>query len=233
MIAGSAEVFEPGHPRRYHRTRGSRSGIRSHDLTRTVHDVIQEVTTLALTRRGRLVVSVVGALALVAVGGIALALTGHAPAVIQEAVDNVTGQSHAPEPPPTCPLTGTPAPARRGPSPAGAGRQGREHARRVPARRPPERRRRLRGARRGRHHALHGALPVQGRQAGRAGPERAHHGSEGVDPVRPALGDRVLGRPARRASTRSSARGSSATTRTRAATRSGATTRGTSRTTCS
>ena len=65
---------------------------------------------MALTRRGRLVVSVVGALALVAVGGIALALTGHAPAVIQEAVDNVTGQSHAPEPPPTCPLTGTPAP---------------------------------------------------------------------------------------------------------------------------
>jgi hypothetical protein len=65
---------------------------------------------LALTRRGRLVVSVFGALTLVAVGGIALALTGHAPAVIQEAVDSVTGQSHSPKPPPTCPLTGRPAP---------------------------------------------------------------------------------------------------------------------------
>lgn len=65
---------------------------------------------MALTRRGRLALSVVGALALVAVGGIALALTGHAPEVIQKAVDNVTGQTHAPEPPPTCPLTGTPAP---------------------------------------------------------------------------------------------------------------------------
>jgi hypothetical protein len=65
---------------------------------------------LALTRRGRIVVSVAGALALVAVGGIALALTGHAPAVIQKAVDNVTGVDHASTPPPTCPLTGKPAP---------------------------------------------------------------------------------------------------------------------------
>ncbi len=87
--------------------------------------------------------------------------------------------------------------ARRGPSPAGAGRQGREHARRVPARRSPERRRGVRGARRGRHHAVHGALPVPGRQAGRARPERAHHGPEGVDPVRPAFGHRLLGRSAR------------------------------------
>ena len=95
---------------------------------------------MALTRRGRLVVSVVGALALVAVGGIALALTGHAPAVIQQAVDKVTGETHEPEPPPTCPLTGEPAPARRGPAPAGAGGQGREHARRAtrsPASRAP------------------------------------------------------------------------------------------------
>ncbi len=66
---------------------------------------------MALTRRGKVVVSVAGALALVGVGGIALALTGHAPAVIQQAVDNVTGQEHTPAPPPpTCPLTGKPAP---------------------------------------------------------------------------------------------------------------------------
>lgn len=65
---------------------------------------------MALTRRGRIVVSVSGALGLVAVGGIALALTGHAPAVIQKAIDTVTGEDHDPAPPPTCPLTGTPAP---------------------------------------------------------------------------------------------------------------------------
>lgn len=65
---------------------------------------------MALTRRGRIAGSVAGALALVAIGGIALALTGHAPAVIQEAVDNVTGEDHAPAPPSTCPLTGMPAP---------------------------------------------------------------------------------------------------------------------------
>jgi hypothetical protein len=66
---------------------------------------------LSLTRRGKLVVSIAGALALVGVGGIALALTGHAPAVIQQAVDKVTGQEHTPAPPPpTCPLTGKPAP---------------------------------------------------------------------------------------------------------------------------
>ncbi len=66
---------------------------------------------MALTRRGRIVVSVAGALALVAVGGIALALTGHAPRVIQQAVDKVTGVEHTPAPPPpTCLLTGKPAP---------------------------------------------------------------------------------------------------------------------------
>lgn len=64
---------------------------------------------MALTRRGKLVVPVVVALALVAVGGIALALTGHAPRVIQEAVDKVTGQDHG-SPPSTCPLTGRLAP---------------------------------------------------------------------------------------------------------------------------
>jgi DUF3048 family protein len=63
---------------------------------------------VALTRRGRVVISVTGALALLMVGGIALALTGHAPSVIQRAVDKVTGQEHTP--PPTCPLTGKPAP---------------------------------------------------------------------------------------------------------------------------
>ena len=66
---------------------------------------------MALTRRGRIAVIVAGALSLVTVGGIALALTGHAPAVIQKAVDTVTGEDHGtPPPPPTCPLTGKPAP---------------------------------------------------------------------------------------------------------------------------
>jgi hypothetical protein len=68
---------------------------------------------LALTRRGKVVVSVTGALTLVAAGGIALALTGHAPGVIQRAVDKVTGQVRTP--PPTCPLTGRPAPGREVP----------------------------------------------------------------------------------------------------------------------
>ena len=58
---------------------------------------------MALTRRGRIVVIVAGALALVTVGGIALALTGHAPAVLQKAVDRVTGNDHASTPPPTWP----------------------------------------------------------------------------------------------------------------------------------
>ena len=64
---------------------------------------------MALTRRGMAVAAIGGALALVAVGGIALALTGHAPAPIQRAVDAFTGQEHT-KPPPTCPLTGMPAP---------------------------------------------------------------------------------------------------------------------------
>jgi hypothetical protein len=64
---------------------------------------------LALTRRGKTVASIGGALALVAVGGIALALTGHAPAPIQRAVDALTGEERT-KPPPTCPLTGLPAP---------------------------------------------------------------------------------------------------------------------------
>jgi hypothetical protein len=67
---------------------------------------------LALTRRGRIVVTVAGALALVAVGGIALALTGHTPAVIRKALGTVTGEDHGSTPPPTCPLTGKPAPGR-------------------------------------------------------------------------------------------------------------------------
>jgi hypothetical protein len=46
---------------------------------------------------------------LVAAGGIALALTGHAPAPLQRAVDAFTGEEHT-KPPPTCPLTGMPAP---------------------------------------------------------------------------------------------------------------------------
>ena len=64
---------------------------------------------MALTRRGKAIASIAGALALVGVGGIALALTGNAPAPIQRAVDAFTGQEHT-KPPPTCPLTGLPAP---------------------------------------------------------------------------------------------------------------------------
>lgn len=60
---------------------------------------------MALTRRGKAAVSIGGALALVAAGGIALALTGHAPAPLQRAVDAFTGEEHT-KPPPTCPLTG-------------------------------------------------------------------------------------------------------------------------------
>ena len=65
---------------------------------------------MALTRRGKSLITILGAFGLVAIGGIALALTGHAPAPIQRAVDAVTGREEAP-PPPTCPLTGEPAPA--------------------------------------------------------------------------------------------------------------------------
>lgn len=64
---------------------------------------------MTLTRRGKVIVSILGAFALVSVGGIALALTGRAPAPIQRVVDAMTGQQ-TPEPPPTCPLTGKPVP---------------------------------------------------------------------------------------------------------------------------
>ena len=119
---------------------------------------------MALTRRGRIVIAVTGAFALVAVGGIALALTGHAPAVIQKAVDTVTGTDASAEAPAHLSAHRQARTRRQGPSPAGARRQGREHAGRVSARRSAERRRGLRGAGRGRHHAVHGPVPVQGRQ---------------------------------------------------------------------
>jgi hypothetical protein len=64
---------------------------------------------VTLTRRGKIAVSILGALALVSVSGIALALTGHAPAPIQHVVDAMTGKQTT-KPPPTCPLTGKPAP---------------------------------------------------------------------------------------------------------------------------
>lgn len=64
---------------------------------------------MTLTRRGKIVAPIAGALALVAIGGIALALSGRAPAPLQRAIDAVTGRSPA-KPPPTCPLTGAPAP---------------------------------------------------------------------------------------------------------------------------
>ena len=65
---------------------------------------------MRLTRRGKIAISVLGALALVSVGGIALALTGHAPAPLQHVVDAMTGEQATQQPPPTCPLTGKPAP---------------------------------------------------------------------------------------------------------------------------
>lgn len=63
---------------------------------------------MAVTRRGKFAVSVVGALAVTGVGVGALALTGHAPAAIQRAIDSVAGEAKTP--PPVCPLTGAPAP---------------------------------------------------------------------------------------------------------------------------
>lgn len=68
---------------------------------------------MTLTRRGKSVVAVGTALVVISVGGIALALTGHAPAAIQRVVDAVTGKDR--KPPPTCPLTGKPAPGGRVP----------------------------------------------------------------------------------------------------------------------
>lgn len=63
---------------------------------------------MAVTRRGKLIVSVTGALAITGVGVGALALTGHAPAPIQRAFDQVTDRSESP--PPVCPLNGKRAP---------------------------------------------------------------------------------------------------------------------------
>jgi len=63
---------------------------------------------VAVTRRGKIAVSVAGALAVTGVGVGALALTGHAPAPLQRAFDHATGEARTT--PPDCPLTGTPAP---------------------------------------------------------------------------------------------------------------------------
>ena len=197
MIAGSPGVFEPGHPRRYHRPRGLRSVNRSR---------IRPEPFTTSSRRSQL-----GAHP-----------TRKARRLGRRRARAGRGRRHRPCPHGSCArgdpggcgqrdrqvaragatfhvsVDGHARAARRGPAPPRVGRQGREHAGRVPARRAPERRRRLRRARGGRHHPFHGAVPVQGRQAGRARPERADHGPEGVDPVRPALGDRLLGWPARR-----------------------------------
>jgi hypothetical protein len=62
---------------------------------------------LALTRRGKVVTALVGACIFLTASVGALALTGHAPAPLQQVVDTVTGHD---EPPPTCPLTGEAAP---------------------------------------------------------------------------------------------------------------------------
>ena len=62
---------------------------------------------MALTRRGKLVTALVGACIFLTAGVGALALTGNAPAPLQQVVDTVTGHD---EPPPTCPLTGLAAP---------------------------------------------------------------------------------------------------------------------------
>jgi hypothetical protein len=63
---------------------------------------------LAATRRGKVAVALVGVVGLTGVSAGALALTGHAPAPLQHAIDSVTG--HAETPPPACPLTGRSAP---------------------------------------------------------------------------------------------------------------------------
>jgi Protein of unknown function (DUF3048) N-terminal domain/Protein of unknown function (DUF3048) C-terminal domain len=63
---------------------------------------------VAVTRRGKLIVTVVGALAITGVGVGALALTGHAPAPIQRVFDEAAGR--ADPAPPECPLNGTDAP---------------------------------------------------------------------------------------------------------------------------
>ena len=189
-------MFELGHHRRYHRSRGSRSGIRSHNQRLTIHDVSRRTHLGAhptrtarrlghrrarARRRGRHRPRADGSRAR---GDPAGRRQGdrrdaRGGAATHVSVDGYAGAS------------------RRGSSPAGVGRQGREHARRVPARRPPERRRGVRGTRGGRHHAIHGAVSMRGREAGRSRAERAHHGPEGLDPVRPAFRDRLLGWSAR------------------------------------
>jgi hypothetical protein len=69
---------------------------------------LQEVSIVAVTHRGKLAVSLVGALAVTGAGVGALALTGHAPAPLQRAFDHAVGEARIP--PPVCPLSGTPAP---------------------------------------------------------------------------------------------------------------------------
>jgi len=64
---------------------------------------------VSLSRRGKVVVTVLVVLALSGAGVGALALTGHAPTAIQHVFDSATGTTHG-SPPPTCPLTGTNAP---------------------------------------------------------------------------------------------------------------------------
>jgi DUF3048 family protein len=63
---------------------------------------------MVATRRGKLAVSLTGALVITGVGVGALALTGHAPAPIQRAFNHATGKAETP--PPVCPLTGVEAP---------------------------------------------------------------------------------------------------------------------------
>jgi hypothetical protein len=63
---------------------------------------------LKLTRRGKIGLATGTIVALSGFGVGALALTGHAPAPIQRAFDSATHTDHSP--PPTCPLTGRPAP---------------------------------------------------------------------------------------------------------------------------
>jgi hypothetical protein len=63
---------------------------------------------VAVTRRGRLIVAVLGALSITGVGVGALALTGNAPSPIQSVFDRATGGALSP--PPVCPLNGLAAP---------------------------------------------------------------------------------------------------------------------------
>ena len=127
---------------------------------------------MAVTRRGKVAVRSPARWPVTGVGVGALALTGHAPAALQRAIDSAAAEAETP--PPVCPLTGAAAPGGKIPQPTRARREDREPARGTPPGRARPRRHRLRGAGRGRHHPVHRAVPVQRRREGRTRPQRSH-----------------------------------------------------------